>query len=90
VLAAAISPTEAELAAHVDANPQVFMVDTSYTFAQVFIDPSPQGPDCSQPFSNLHLHGLSTVYLEPAFRKVSTIWKPDSGPDLSNPGLAFT
>ena len=38
-MAAALSPTDAQLTAYVEANQQAFWKDASYTFSQVFVDP---------------------------------------------------
>ena len=40
---AQIEPTEAELAAYLQANPEVFRVDARITFSQVFFDPGKRG-----------------------------------------------
>jgi hypothetical protein len=44
-MAAAISPTDAELAAYVAANQQAFKTDTTYTLSQVFVDPNQTDDD---------------------------------------------
>ena len=38
-MAAALSPTDSQLMAYVEANQEAFRTDTSYTFSQVFVDP---------------------------------------------------
>lgn len=44
-IAAALSPTDADLAAYIAANQQALKTDTTYTFSQVFVDPSRTGDD---------------------------------------------
>jgi hypothetical protein len=45
LLASALSPTDAQLAAYIEANQQTFREDASYTFSQVFLDPKETNND---------------------------------------------
>jgi hypothetical protein len=44
-MASALSPTDAQLAAYIEANQQTFREDASYTFSQVFLDPKETNND---------------------------------------------
>jgi len=64
-LAATLEPTEEELAAYLAANPDAFRRDTTYTFAQVYINPDQAGVDLETRVAE-QLSALKAGSAEPA------------------------